>query len=45
MVSSPKLVKAWADVTRPCATTIVQVLADIQTLAQFRPNSTMPQSA
>jgi len=45
VVSCPELIKAWADATRPGAATIVQVLSDIQTLAQFRPNSTMLQSA
>ena len=41
VVSCPELVKAWADATRPDATSLVQVLTDIQTLAQFRPNPTM----
>jgi hypothetical protein len=45
VVSCPELVKAWADTTRPDATSLMQVLIDIQMLAQFRPNSTMPQSA
>ena len=45
VVSCPELVKAWADATRPDPATLVQVLTDIQTLAQFRPNSTMPESA
>ena len=44
VVSCPELVKAWADATRPDATSLVQVLTDIQTLAQLRPNSTMPES-
>ena len=38
VVSCPELVKAWADATRPDATSLAQVLIDIQTLAQFRPN-------
>jgi hypothetical protein len=40
--SCPQLVKAWADAARPDLATVVQVLTDIQTLAQFRPNPTMP---
>ncbi len=43
VVSCPELVKAWADATRPDATTLVQVLNDIKTLAQFKPNSSMPE--
>ncbi len=42
VVSCPELIKAWADATWPDATSLVQVLADIQTLAQFRPNPSMP---
>ncbi len=45
VVSCPELIKAWADATRPDKASLVQVLTDIQTLAQFRPNSTMPESA
>ena len=41
VVSCPEMVKAWADATRPDATSLVQVLNDIQTLAQFRPNPKM----
>jgi hypothetical protein len=44
VVSCPELVKTWVDATRPDATRLVQVLIDIQTLAQFRPNQTMKQS-
>jgi len=44
VVSCPQLVKAWVDATRPDTALVVQVLTDIQTLAQFRPNSTMPES-
>ena len=43
VVSSPELVKAWADATRPDQATLGKVLHDIQTLAQFKPNSTMPE--
>ena len=44
VISCPQLVKAWADATRPDPATVVQILTDIQTLAQFRPNPTMPES-
>jgi hypothetical protein len=44
VASCPELVKLWADSTRPDAPSLVQVLTDIQTLAQFRPNSRMPRS-
>ena len=44
VVSSPQLVKRWFDATQPDSATLVQVLTDIQTLAQFRPNSRMPES-
>jgi len=43
VVSCPELVKAWADATRPDAMTLVQVLNDIKTLAQFKPNPSMPE--
>lgn len=43
VISSPQLVKAWVDATRPDRDTVVQVLTDIQTLAQFRPNAMMPE--
>ena len=43
VVSCPELVKAWADATRPDSRRLVQVLTDIQTLAQFRPNASMPE--
>ena len=45
VISCPQLVKAWSDATRPDPAIVVRVLADIQTLAQFRPNPTMPESA
>ena len=45
VISCPQLVKAWADATRPAEATIAQVLADIETLAQFRPSAVMPESA
>jgi len=45
VISCPQLVKMWADAARPDSATLVQVLTDIQTLAQFRPNATMPECA
>ena len=45
VLSCPELIKAWADATRPDAKLLVQVLTDIQTLAQFRPNPAMPESS
>ena len=44
VISCPQLVKTWVDATRPNSATLVQVLTDIQTLSQFRPNPTMPDS-
>jgi predicted nucleic acid-binding protein len=44
VISCPQLVKAWADAGRPTQAVLAQVLADIETLAQFRPNSSMPES-
>ena len=44
VISCPQLVKTWVDATRPDTALVVQVLTDIQTFAQFRPNSTMPES-
>jgi hypothetical protein len=38
VVGCPELLKTWADATQPDATALVQILTDIQTLAQFRPN-------
>jgi predicted nucleic acid-binding protein len=44
VISCPALVKAWAVATKPDRATLVQVLTDIQTLAQFRPNPAMPEA-
>jgi hypothetical protein len=44
VVSGPELVNAWADGTRPDITRLVKVLTDIQTLSQFRPNLSTPES-
>ena len=43
VVSCPELVKTWADSTKPNQTTLNNVLQDIQVLAQFKPNRTMPE--
>jgi len=43
VLSCPELVKAWVDATRPDSASVVQVLTEIQTLAQFRPNPSMPE--
>jgi hypothetical protein len=45
VLCSPQLVKAWADASQPDPAMLVQVLIDIQTLAQFRPSASMPESA
>lgn len=43
VVSCPELVKAWADATGRDQAALNKVLQDIQVLAQFTPNSTMPE--
>jgi hypothetical protein len=43
VVSSPQLVKMWADKARPTATALLEALKDIEFLAQFRPNPSMPE--
>ena len=43
VVSCPELVKRWADATGPDRATLHQVLLDIQVLARFKPNPTMPE--
>jgi hypothetical protein len=43
VMSCPALVKRWADVTKPDQATLCKVLQDIQVLAQFKPNPTMPE--
>ena len=43
VVSCPQLVKAWADATTPARITLQRVLRDIQVLAQFKPNPSMPE--
>jgi hypothetical protein len=43
VVSCPALVKAWAEATGPDQATRSKVLQDIEVLAQFKPNPTMPE--
>jgi hypothetical protein len=43
VVSCPELVRAWADGTGPDPATLNKVLQDIQVLAQFKPNPSMPE--
>jgi hypothetical protein len=43
VLSSPQLVKMWADNAHPDQRTLVQALQNIERLAQFRPNPTMPE--
>ncbi len=45
VLSCPELIKAWAATARASRSRIAQVLADIQTLAQFQPNHAMPEYA
>ncbi len=42
-VSCPELVKAWADIIKPDQAALNKVLQDIQVLAQFSPNPTIPE--
>jgi hypothetical protein len=43
VISCPELLKAWADATGPDQAALNRVLQDIQVLAQFKPNPTMPE--
>lgn len=43
VVSCPELVRAWAAATGPAQSVLNKVLQDIQVLAQFTPNPTMPE--
>jgi hypothetical protein len=43
VVSCPELVKAWAAAANPDPATLVNVLRDIEVLAQFKPNPSMPE--
>lgn len=42
VLSSPQLLKSWADATKPEQPTLVQALRNIEILAQFRPNAEIP---
>lgn len=43
VLSSPQLLKSWADKAHPDRGTIMKALTDIAILAQFRPAPTMPE--
>ncbi len=43
VLSSPQLMKAWAENAASDRATLVKALKDIERLAQFRPNATMPE--
>jgi hypothetical protein len=43
VLSCPELVKSWANGTGPDPAALNMVLQDIQVLAQFKPNPTMPE--
>jgi hypothetical protein len=43
VVSCPQLVRGWADAATPDQATLLRALQDIQVLAQFKPNSSMPE--
>ncbi|HLI78113.1 MAG TPA: hypothetical protein VKV02_14300 [Acidobacteriaceae bacterium] len=43
VVSCPQLLKAWADAATPDQATLIRVLQDIEVLAQFKPNPSMPE--
>ena len=43
VVSCPELIKAWAVAADPDQPTLVNVLQDIQVIAQFKPNPSMPE--
>lgn len=45
VVSCPELMKAWVDATGPDPIALRDVLQDIQVLAQFKPNPSMPDYA
>ena len=43
VVSSPQLLKTWSETARPDQPTLLKALQDIEILAHFRPNPTMPE--
>jgi len=42
VISCPEILKTWVDLTHPTKQTLVKALKDIELLAQFRPNPSMP---
>lgn len=45
VLSCPRIIKTWADAVHPDPAVLAGVLAEIQTLARFVPNPTMPDAA
>jgi len=43
VISCPLIVRRWAEASKPNQATLRQVLRDIQVLAQFKPNPSMPE--
>ncbi len=43
VLSSPQLMRMWADEAQPDQPMLAKALQDIEVLAQFHPNSTMPE--
>ncbi len=43
VVSCPQLIKMFVDTSTPSQPAVIQLLTDIQLLAQFMPNSSMPE--
>jgi hypothetical protein len=43
VLSCPQLIKTWADHARPSNEVLVKTLNDIELLAQFRPNPSLPE--
>lgn len=43
VISSPQLVRTWADNDHPDHQALVKALNNIEVFAQFRPNSSMPE--
>lgn len=43
VLSSPQIIRRWADVANPDRSILEKALQDIQLFAQFRPNTSMPE--
>ncbi|HQU42833.1 MAG TPA: hypothetical protein PK867_08470 [Pirellulales bacterium] len=43
VVSSPEILKTWADSAAPDEATVVAALKDVERFAKFRPNRNMPE--